>query len=307
MELIPPGTKIDFIGKQKIAIAISLVIILAGIVSIIIKGGVRYGIDFSGGTMIQVAFKTPVSAEQIRTSLTGKVEGTPVIQETLGNKNEFIIQLENLTTTDLGGVEKLVSETLGKSFGVENVSVSQAQMVGPRAGAELRQKALIAILISWAAILLYVWWRFEIHWGAGAIVALIHDVSITIAVFSFLNKQFDLQIIAALLTIIGYSCNDTIVIFDRVRENIKKYGTKYTIAEYFNMSINESLGRTILTATTVFLSVLALFFFGGPVIHDFSLALVIGSIAGTYSTVYIASPVVLWVQKRWRGEEVSKF
>jgi preprotein translocase subunit SecF len=306
MELIPPGTKIDFIGKQKIAIAISLVIILAGIASIVLKGGVRYGIDFSGGTMIQVAFKTPVSDDQIRSALTGAVEGTPIIQETLGKSNEFIVQLEH-TPSDLGGVENLVSETLGKAFGADNVSVSQAQMVGPRAGAELRQKALLAIIISWAAIMLYVWWRFEIHWGVGAIVALIHDVLITVSVFSFLDKQFDLQIIAALLTIIGYSINDTIVIFDRVRENIKKYGSKYTITEHFNMSINETLGRTILTAATVFLSVLALFFFGGPVIHDFSLALLIGSIAGTYSTVYIASPVVLYVQKRWRGEEVSKF
>lgn len=306
IELIPPGTKIDFIGKQKIAIAISLVIILAGIASIVLKGGVRYGIDFSGGTMVQVAFKSPVSADQIRDSLKGAVEGTPIIQETLGKSNEFIIQLEHMPS-DLGGVENLVSETLGKSFGADNVTVSQAQMVGPRAGAELRQKALLAIIISWAAILLYVWWRFEIHWGVGAIVALVHDVMITVSVFSFLNKQFDLQIIAALLTIIGYSINDTIVIFDRVRENIKKYGAKYTITEHFNMSINETLGRTILTAATVFFSVLALFFFGGPVIHDFSLALLVGSIAGTYSTVYIASPVVLYVQKRWRGTEVSKF
>ncbi|TAL16893.1 protein translocase subunit SecF [bacterium] len=306
MELIPPGTKIDFIGKQKIAIAISIVIILAGIASIVLKGGVRYGIDFSGGTMVQVAFKTSVSADQIRSALTGAVEGTPVIQETLGKSNEFIIQLERMPS-ELGGVENLVSETLGKAFGADNVSVSQAQMVGPRAGAELRQKALLAIIISWAAILLYVWWRFEIHWGIGAIVALVHDVLITVSVFSFLNKQFDLQIIAALLTIIGYSINDTIVIFDRVRENIKKYGSKYTITEHFNMSINETLGRTILTAATVFFSVLALFFFGGPVIHDFSLALLVGSIAGTYSTVYIASPVVLYVQKRWRGAEVSKF
>ena len=306
MELIPPGTKIDFIGKQKIAIAISIVIILAGIASIVLKGGVRYGIDFSGGTMVQVAFKGPVSADQIRSALTGSVAGTPIIQETLGKSNEFIIQLEHMPS-DLGGVENLVSDTLGKAFGADNVSVSQAQMVGPRAGAELRQKALLAIIISWAAILLYVWWRFEIHWGMGAIVALIHDVMITVSVFSFLNKQFDLQIIAALLTIIGYSINDTIVIFDRVRENIKKYGSKYTITEHFNMSINETLGRTILTAATVFFSVLALFFFGGPVIHDFSLALLVGSIAGTYSTVYIASPVVLYVQKRWRGTEVSKF
>lgn len=306
MELIPPGTKIDFVGKQKIAIAISLVIILAGIASILVKGGVRYGIDFAGGTMIQVAFKTPASADQIRSALEGSVQGTPIIQETLGGNNEFIIQLENVTN-DLEGVEKLMGDTLGRAFGKENVSLSQAQMVGPRAGAEMREKALIAIVISWLAILLYVWWRFELHWGIGAIVALIHDVSVTIAFFSFLDKQFDIQIIAALLTIIGYSINDTVVIFDRVRENIKKFGSRYTIEEYFNISINETLGRTILTAATVFLSVLALFFFGGPVIHDFSLALVIGSVAGTYSTVYIASPVVLFVQNRWRGRDVSKF
>jgi len=298
MEIIRPGTTIDFIGKRKIAAVISIAVILIGIVSLVMKGGPRYGIDFAGGTMIQVAFKTDVTTEGIRDALAGVIEGTPVIQSFVGKDNEYIIQMEEVVTTDLNGVEELVKGSLGKAFGQENVSVSQAQMVGPKVGKDLREKGILAIIASMGMVLLYIWWRFELHLGVGAIAALVHDVLVTVGLFSLLDKQFDLTIIAALLTIVGYSLNDTIVVYDRARENLKKVGGRGDIAAIFNKSINETLGRTILTSITTLLVVVALFVLGGGVIHDFAFALLVGVVVGTYSSVYVASPVVLLFNKR---------
>ncbi|PLX39837.1 MAG: protein translocase subunit SecF [Deltaproteobacteria bacterium] len=298
MEIIRPGTTIDFIGKRKIAAVISIAVILIGIVSLVMKGGPRYGIDFAGGTMIQVAFKTDVTTEGIRDALAGVIEGTPVIQSFVGKDNEYIIQMEEVVTTDLNGVEELVKGSLGKAFGQENVSVSQAQMVGPKVGKDLREKGILAIIASMGMVLLYIWWRFELHFGVGAIAALVHDVLVTVGLFSLLDKQFDLTIIAALLTIVGYSLNDTIVVYDRARENLKKVGGRGDIAAIFNKSINETLGRTILTSITTLLVVVALFVLGGGVIHDFAFALLVGVVVGTYSSVYVASPVVLLFNKR---------
>ncbi|PLX43457.1 MAG: protein translocase subunit SecF [Deltaproteobacteria bacterium] len=298
MEIIRPGTAIDFIGKRKIAAVISVAIILIGIASLVVKGGPRYGIDFAGGTMIQVSFKTDVTTEGIRDALKGVIEGTPVIQSFVGKDNEYIIQMEEVVTTDLNGVEELVKGSLGKAFGQENVSVSQAQMVGPKVGKDLREKGILAIIASMGMVLLYIWWRFELHFGVGAIAALVHDVLVTVGLFSLLDKQFDLTIIAALLTIVGYSLNDTIVVYDRARENLKKVGGKGDVAAIFNKSINETLGRTLLTSITTLLVVVALFVLGGGVIHDFAFALLVGVVVGTYSSIYVASPVVLLFNKR---------
>ncbi len=305
MEIIRPGTTIDFIGKRKFAAIISAVVIAIGLASLIANGGPRYGIDFAGGTMVQVAFGKEVSTQDIRGALKGTVEGTPVIQAFVGKDNEYIIQMEHVSS-DLGGVEDLVKSTLGEAFGQENVTVSQAQMVGPKVGQELRNQALLAIIASIGMVLLYIWWRFELHFGFGAVAALLHDVMVTVGIFSILDKQFDLTIIAALLTIVGYSLNDTIVVYDRARENLKKTGGKGDIAQIFNKSINETLGRTILTSVTTLLVVLALFVLGGGVIHDFAFALLIGIAVGTYSSVYVASPVVLLLHKRVARDAAAK-
>jgi preprotein translocase subunit SecF len=304
MEIIRPGLNIDFIGKRKIFLMVSMVAILVGMISLMMHGGPRYGIDFTGGTMVQVAFGVEVDTSQIREALADKVEGKPIVQAFVGKDREFIIQLKQ-TSADLGGVEELVKSTLGAAFGSENVSVSQAKMVGPKVGRDLRQKGVLAILFALGAILLYIWWRFELHFGIGAIVALAHDVIITIGVFSLFDKQFDLTIIAALLTIVGYSLNDTIVVYDRARENMKRMGSKADFAKVLNTSVNETLSRTLLTSGTTLAVVLALFTLGGGVIHDFAFALLVGVIVGTYSSIYVASPMVLWLRTRERAKKMA--
>jgi preprotein translocase subunit SecF len=304
MEIIRPGLNIDFIGKRKTFLMVSLVAILVGMISLMMHGGPRYGIDFTGGTMVQVAFGVEVDTSQIREALADKVEGKPIVQAFVGKDREFIIQLKQ-TSADLGGVEELVKSTLGAAFGSENISVSQAKMVGPKVGRDLRQKGVLAILFALGAILLYIWWRFELHFGIGAIVALAHDVIITIGVFSLFDKQFDLTIIAALLTIVGYSLNDTIVVYDRARENMKRMGSKADFAKVLNTSVNETLSRTLLTSGTTLAVVLALFTLGGGVIHDFAFALLVGVIVGTYSSIYVASPMVLWLRTRERAKKMA--
>ncbi len=304
MEIIRPGTKIDFIGKRKIFILVSLIMIAVGIVSLVVKGGPRYGIEFTGGTMVQVAFTDNVGIDEVRKVLEEKVGGTPVVQSFVGKDNEYIIQLEQ-TSTDMGGTEDFVKETLGAAFGQDKVIVSQAKMVGPKVGHELRSKGLWAIIFALGSILAYIWWRFELQFGLGAIAALVHDVVITVGIFSIVDKQFDLTIVAALLTIVGYSLNDTIVVFDRTRENFNRYGSKKDVAEVMNASVNETLSRTLLTSGTTLLVVAALFIFGGGVIHDFAFALLVGIIVGTYSSIYIASPVVLWLRTRGKKAAVA--
>lgn len=304
MEIIRPGLNIDFIGKRKTFLVVSLVAILVGMVSLVMHGGPRYGIDFTGGTMVQVGFGVEVDTSQIRAALSEKVEGKPIVQAFVGKDREFIIQLEQ-TSADLGGVEELVKATLGAAFGAENISVSQAKMVGPKVGRDLRQKGALAILFALGAILLYIWWRFELHFGIGAIAALAHDVVITIGVFSLFDKQFDLTIIAALLTIVGYSLNDTIVVYDRARENMKRLGSRADFETVLNTSVNETLSRTLLTSGTTLAVVIALFTLGGGVIHDFAFALLVGVVVGTYSSIYVASPTVLWLRNRESAKKTA--
>ncbi len=303
MELLRPDMKFNFMGKRKLFLGVSLALILVSLVSLVVKGGPRYGIDFTGGTSIQVKFFADVGPEDVRKAMESAVEGQVVIQEVVGKSNQYIIQLEQMTT-ELGATEALVQETLGKTFGADKVEMSAAQMVGPKAGSELRKSGIYAVLASFGLMLLYIWFRFQLNYGVGAVVALVHDVTITLGAFSLLDKQIDLTIIAALLTLVGYSINDTVVVFDRIRENVKKEGGRGNLETIMNNSINETLSRTVITSGTVFLVVLALFFLGGGAIHDFAFALLVGVIVGTYSSIYVASPVVLWVS-RLRGGEKS--
>lgn len=302
MEIIRPGINIDLVGKMKVAIVASVIVIIISILSLLLHGGPNLGIDFAGGTQIQVKFSQEATADGIRDSLTAINLGNSVIQR-FGYRanNEFLIKTEQ-SSSELEGLSDRIAEALGTTYGKEHVEIRQVEVVGPKIGKDLRQKGLLAMLYAVIGILIYVTWRFELRYAVGAIVALIHDVVITVGIFSLLGKEFTLPIIAALLTIIGYSLNDTIVVYDRIRENIKS-ARKQPLRELVNSSINQVLSRTVLTSVTTLIVVLALFFLGGAVIHDFAFALLVGVIVGTYSSVFVASPTVLAWESVWPSKE----
>jgi len=293
-EIIKPGTNFDFIGKFKIFLGLSLVVIGIGIISIIVKGGLQYGVDFAGGTLVQIKFSSPVEISRIRENLRGITTGELTVQG-FGEEHEYLIKIAGLGA-NIENLPDKVQTNLERGFGKGNFEIRRIEMVGPRVGKDLREKANLAITFSLIGMLIYIWWRFEFRFGVGALIALAHDVLVTVGALSLTNKPIDLQIIAALLTIVGYSVNDTIVVCDRVRENMRKMARE-KLAKIINVSINETLGRTILTSGTVFLVLLALFFIGGSVIHDFSFAMLIGTVAGSYSTIYIAGPIVIYWEK----------
>jgi len=305
MKIFKPGTNIQFIRIRYIAMAISLILILVGITSLIIHGGPNYGIDFRGGTLVQVKIHKPTDISHVRNALKGHKLGEIVIQN-IGSKeqNEYLIRIEK-TSTSLKGISDRVKEYLNAKFGGKNVEIRRVEMVGPKVGKDLRRKGLWAIIFSMIAILIYITWRFEFWFAIGAIVALAHDVLITVGVFSITNKQVNLAIVAAILTIIGYSLNDTIVVYDRIRENLKKL-QKLTFPELVNQSINETLSRTILTSLTTLITVVVLFLLGGGVIHNFAFALIVGVVVGTYSSIYIASPVVLFFEPYGRNKKGTR-
>jgi len=292
MEFIKPGINIDFVGKRKIFITISILLILAGIISLIIKGGPKYGVDFAGGTIVQIKFKKPIQIGQLR-----KAMGKDVSVQSFGDSgNEFLLRFAQ-SSADTEALSKDIKEKLIKNFGKGSYEIRRIEMVGPKIGKDLRKKGLLAVIVALIGILIYISVRFEFRFAVGAIIALVHDVLITLGMFSILNKEIDLTVLAAFLTLVGYSLNDTIIVYDRIRENMKKY-VKGLFANIINRSINETLSRTILTSGTTLFVVLALFLFGGGVIHDFALALLIGIIVGTYSSIYIASPILLLLDKK---------
>lgn len=287
MEFIKPGTHFDFVGKMKIAVGISVALIIISILSVVWHGGLNFGIDFAGGTIIQVKFTKTAPADVIRKSFQGIHIDDAIIQEI--GQDEVIVRTNQPMTKEL---QTKVGEALTGQFGAGNFDIRRIEFVGPKVGKDLTNKAILAIVFAWIGMLIYIAWRFEFRYALGAIIALIHDTIIVIGALSLLNKEFTLTIVAALLTVIGYSVNDTIVVFDRIRENRKK-DLKRRLGEIINSSVNETLSRTILTSFTVFLVLIALFFLGGPVIHDFAFALLVGIAVGTYSSIFIASPIVL--------------
>ncbi len=290
MEFIKPGTNFDFVGKRNIAIGISIVLIVISILSVVMHKGLNFGIDFAGGTIIQVKFTKTTPADAIRKTFQNIKIDDAIIQEI--GQNEVIVRTNQPMTKEL---QAKVEEAMNGQFGTGNFEIRRIEFVGPKVGKDLTTKAILAIVFAWLGMLIYIAWRFEFRYGLGAIIALIHDTIIVVGALSLLNKEFTLTIVAALLTVIGYSINDTIVVFDRIRENRKK-DLKKSLADIINASVNETLSRTILTAVTVFLVLLALFFLGGPVIHDFSFALLVGLVIGTYSSIFIASPIVLYFE-----------
>jgi len=296
MKIISSETNFDFMSKIKMTMTISGLVILIGLGSIALSGGLKYGIDFAGGTLIQLQFKTPPDIEVIRDGLKTIALGESTIQE-FGSKRDILIRIQR-SEEKLEAVGSKVRNSLGGKFNKEDITIERVEMVGPKVGRDLREKAILSILYAVIGIVIYISWRFELQYAIAAIIALAHDVLVTLGAFSILDKEFTLVIVAAFLAIIGYSLNDTIVVFDRIRENLRRRG-KNTLVQTINASINQTLSRTLLTSGTTLMVVMALFFFGGEIIHDFSFALLVGILVGTYSSIFIASVfLVYWDSRR---------
>lgn len=339
LELIPSGLNIDFISKAKVCIAISLVVILIGLGSIVGHGGFNEGIDFSGGTLLQLRFSQPVDLGMVREALGTIGLGKGIVQH-FGDEREVLIRVAQLPD-EVKNVGQQVQKAFQDSFPGQTVELRRVEVVGAQVSTDLRRQALFALFYAILGTVVYLSGRFEGKWGLAfalaavlfvltygitqwfpgvsptvlivvalvvstafgiildlryalaAIIAIYHDVLVTIGFLSLFNKEFDLQIVAALLTIIGYSLNDTIVIFDRVRENMRGQ-RRETFPKVVNDSVNQTLSRTILTTGHTLLVVIALFILGGEVLHDFAFALLVGMISGTYSTVYVAGAILVY-------------
>jgi preprotein translocase subunit SecF len=298
--------KFNFVGAMKPAFTVSMLLLLAALVSLIAHGGPRQSIDFTGGTILQVRIAPVPEIGQIRTVLEGAgFEGIQV--QDFGAEDEFLITFPRFEA-DGNGDDALMDQAQGMlnqlrdGLAGHDIELRREESVGPKVGGELRAAAANAIALSLVLIVIYIWFRFVFRYGIAAIVALVHDVVLTLGVFSLLDLEVSLQVIAAFLTIIGYSLNDTIVVFDRIRENMK-LRRKESYAEVINRSINECLSRTVLTSLTTFFVAFTLFLFGGPVIHDFAFALSFGVIVGTYSSMFIASPVLVFWYERFIAEK----
>jgi len=290
---------VDWLGKRKLFFAITTLLVLIGGISLLVKGQFRYGVDFKGGTILRVAFKEPTDIGKVREALPNAE-----IQSLLTGQNEFLIEYQGAgdTAVDASRGREEVTDALTKAF-PGKFEIRSAQSVGPKVGQDLRRQAVMATLYALGGILVYIAFRFEWIYGAAAVFAVFHDTLVTLGMFSLFDREINLTVIAALLTLVGYSVNDTIVIFDRVRENLK-VRRRDNLETIMNDSINQTLSRTILTSGLTFLTVLALFIFGGEIINHFAFAMVIGIIIGTYSSVAIASPLVL-IYSNLRGTIVK--
>ncbi len=278
-------------GMKKISFAISAIIAIVGLISVIqiALGTANMGIDFSGGTTMQLKFTSPFTIEHVRSSLANHGIKEVELQE-IKDGNKLLIKMHKST----GNIAETIQEALKKDFATNTFVVESSTEIGPSIGDKLRKDTLVAVLISLFGILLYIAWRFDYKFGVGAVVATMHDVLAIFAVFFILDKEVNLLLITAVLTIAGYSLTDTVVVFDRIRENLHK-NMKESISSIFNQSINEVLSRTIITSLTTFMAAVSLFVFGGEVIHDFAFALVVGVVVATYSSIFVASPIVsLW-------------
>jgi preprotein translocase subunit SecF len=326
-EIIKPGTKIDFIGKWRIAVTVSSIVLLIGALGIPLRG-FRMGVDFKGGTEMQVRFtgEGPVGDAAIR-SVLGDVGAQNASVVRVGEGNEFLLKFEGersiegapgpgpeaeapaAETKAAGGeitakTDRIIQLEAALAERVGPLEVTRVEFVGPKVGAELRNDGLKAIGIACLLILIYIAFRFTPRYAPGAVVALVHDVLVTSAVWIVFGLEFDLRVLAALLAVLGYSLNDTIIVYDRIRENLAIH-TKSELVEVLNRSVNETLSRTLLTAFTTLIAVLALLAFGGEVVRPFALAMVIGIVVGTYSSIYVAAPMLLGLE-RWRAASAAR-
>jgi len=297
------NAKYDFISKRHWAYAISLIVTLAGLSHIAWQGGLKYGIDFSGGTLIQVRFQQATTVDALRSALDRIRMGESVIQE-FGDAQEYLIRIP-ASSGALEETSKRVEQAV-KEARLPGYEVRRLEFVGPQVGRDLQLQAVYAVLAGMVGILIYTALRFDFRGGVAAIIALLHDVLVALAALSIANREMSLPVLAALLTIVGFSINDTIVVFDRIRETRGRGLRKgETLADVINTAINQTLSRTILTSVTVFLVVSILFVAGGEVLRDFAFALLVGVVTGTYSSVFVAAPIIVdwenWSQSRQRG------
>ncbi|KAB0666945.1 protein translocase subunit SecF [Oryzomonas japonica] len=299
-------TNIDFIGKRNISFVISSIIAILGIIGLvqITRGAANMGIDFSGGTSMQLKFAKPIAMADARTALHKHGIARVDLQE-IKEGNKLLIKIDKNAGAAVGKSADAVKASFTSEFADNPYVVESTTEIGPSIGDKLRKDTLVAVAISLLGIILYIAWRFDFKFGIGATVATIHDCLAMFAVFYLFNKEINLLFITAVLTIAGYSLTDTVVVFDRIRENLHK-NLKGAMQTIFNESINEVLSRTIVTSTTVFLAAASLFLFGGEVIHDFSLALLVGVLVGTYSSVFVASPIVVLLENRALAKQGSK-
>lgn len=295
---------IEFLSRRKIGYFISIVLILVGIVSLIFHGGPNYGIDFKGGTSIVVKFFEEFTTSDIRSVLAESEIHSAEIKR-YGTENEFLIYIEQQKGISAADMVEKVETIINDCFSDRKYEIIKVDTIGPKIGNELRKSAIMSIIIALFLILIYIGWRFELVFAVGAIIALFHDVLITLGVFSLLNIEISIKEIAAFLTIVGYSLNDTIVVYDRVRENLKTLRSD-DLKSVLNKSINQCLSRTVITSLTTFMAVLILFIFGGQVLKGFSLAMLIGVIVGTYSSIFVASPVIFEWQMKHGGKKKLK-
>jgi preprotein translocase subunit SecF len=294
MELVKPGININFLKGMRWCVIVSLVLTALSIICFFVKG-FTYGIDFAGGTLVQLKFQKATPADDIRKVLVGLGINDAIIQPF--GTNEVVVRTAE-STSDLKGLAVRLEESLNQTYGKGSFEVQRVEVVGPKVGKDLKNKAILAIIFSWIGMLIYIAFRFEFRYAVGGIVGVIHDVIVVMGIFSLFNIEFSLTIVAALLTVIGYSIHDSIVVFDRIRENVRK-DAKQDLATLVNGSINQTLSRTILTSFTTVLACAMLYAFGGAVIRDFAFTLLVGIIFGTYSSVFIASPVVLAWENHW--------
>ncbi|MGH7476143.1 MAG: protein translocase subunit SecF [Longimicrobiales bacterium] len=291
----------DFISKRKLAYMISGALLLVGVVAgtyfQVTRGSwANYGVDFTGGTLVQVRFEESTSVGELRTLLGATMPGTEVIR--FGSEDEYLIRAPQFAEQGTDVADQIVG-VLEQRFAAESFEVVRTEGVGPKIGAELQQKALLAVFLSLAFTLIYLAIRFEWRFGVAAVIATLHDMLFALGMISLFQIEVSLTTVAAVLTIIGYSLNDTIIVFDRIRENLKATGRRQDTFEILNRSINETLPRTVLTSGSTLTTLLALYMLGGEIIREFALILILGIGIGTYSSVFIAAPVLLEIERRW--------
>lgn len=280
--------RFDIMGKRRVAVIISLLLMLVSIASIAIRG-LNLGVDFTGGYLVEVGYPQPVDLAPIRAALKSGGFGDAVVQH-FGTASDVLVRIAPREGVNSANLSENILDVLGQDG--SDIAMRRVEFVGPQVGTELREQGGLAVLYALIGIVIYVWLRFEKKFSLGAVAALIHDVLLTVGIFALFQLDFDLSVLAAILAVIGYSLNDTIVVFDRIRENFRKLRKRAPV-EVMNISINQTLSRTIITSMTTLLVLTALFTLGGEVISGFALALIIGVVVGTYSSIYIASTTVL--------------
>ena len=304
--------KVDWLGRKWYFLAFSLIFSVAGILSMLFWHGIPLGVDFRGGTQVTVHFDTSPHEDHIRAAMAAggvrdvhvqRISGTNAVGTGQAASNDVIISLPQSTAQDAAHDQgrAAVEHALQANYHDSPFSVQQVDIVGPTAGKQLQRQAWLATIYSLIGMLVYLWFRFELIYGVAAVVAVFHDTLITVGFFSLTNQEITLTVIAAILTLIGYSMNDTIVVFDRIRENLA-LSRRESLADVVNRSINQTLSRTVLTSGLTFLPVLSLFLFGGEVLHGFSFALVVGILIGTYSSIAVAAPMLVAYQD-WRAKQ----